>query len=129
MPNAVRSIHHLRGAAGTVASMFDNRRKERILNHRWTLEGLSTGDPIYVMGTVASRPREEIEAEGIDATLQNALLKVTGEKAPGFKPRLERGTELSALGELVGWWIRSSGRSSCCSGPSLWRSPPRMKAQ
>ena len=75
------------------------------------------------MGTVASRPREEIEAEGIDATLQNALLKVTGEKAPGFKPRLERGTELSALGELVGWWIRSSGRSSCCSGPSLWRSP------
>ena len=52
MPNAVRSIHHLRGAAGTVASMFDNRRKERILNHRWTLEGLSTGDPIYVMGTL-----------------------------------------------------------------------------
>lgn len=102
MPNAVRSIHHLRGAAGTVASMFDNRRKERILNHRWTLEGLSTGDPIYVMGTVASRPREEIEAEGIDATLQNALLKVTGEKAPGFKPRLERGTELSALGGARG---------------------------
>ena len=33
----------------------------------------------------------------VTKTLQNALLEAVGEKAPGFKPRLEKGTELTAL--------------------------------
>ena len=41
---------------------------------------------------------EILQAEKIDRKLQNALLEAVGEKAPGFKPRLEKGTELSALG-------------------------------
>ena len=82
------------------------------------------------MGTVASRPREEIEAEGIDATLQNALLKVTGEKAPGFKPRLERGTELSALGGARGMVDTVIGPVILLLGSlAVALSPPRMKAQ
>ncbi len=36
-------------------------------------------------------------AEQIDKTMQNALLEAVGEKSPGFKPRLEKGTELTAL--------------------------------
>jgi len=69
-----------------------------IKRHRWTLWGLKIGDPCYLLATLKSRENQSLESEQIDRTLQNALLEAVGEKAPGFKPRLEKGTELSALG-------------------------------
>jgi hypothetical protein len=69
-----------------------------VRRHRWTLFGLSLSSPCYILGTARSRKDEAITAEEIDRTIQNSLLEVIGEKATGFKPRLERGTELSALG-------------------------------
>ncbi len=71
-----------------------------VRRHRWTLFGMSLSSPCYILGTARSRKNQGLEAEGIDRTTQNALLEVVGEKAPGFKPRLERGTELSALGNV-----------------------------
>ena len=68
-----------------------------IRRHRWTLWGLKIGDPCYLLATLKSRNDQTLQAEQIDRTLQNALLEATGEKAPGFKPRLEKGTELTAL--------------------------------
>ena len=68
-----------------------------IRRHRWTLWGLKIGDPCYLLATLKSRNDQTLQAELIDRTLQNALLEATGEKAPGFKPRLEKGTELTAL--------------------------------
>ena len=68
-----------------------------IRRHRWTLWGLKIGDPCYLLTTLKSRNDQSLQAEQIDRTLQNALLEATGEKAPGFKPRLEKGTELTAL--------------------------------
>ena len=69
-----------------------------IRRHRWTLWGLKIGDPCYLLATLKTREDQILQAEKIDRTLQNALLEAIGEKAPGFKPRLEKGTELSALG-------------------------------
>ncbi len=71
-----------------------------IKRHRWTLWGLKIGDPCYLLATLKSRDDQQLQAEQIDRTLQNALLEAVGEKAPGFKPRLEKGTELSALGTV-----------------------------
>ncbi|MED5271500.1 MAG: hypothetical protein VX613_01275 [Candidatus Thermoplasmatota archaeon] len=68
-----------------------------IKKHRWTLWGLKIGDPCYLLATLKSRNDQNLQAEQIDRTLQNALLEAVGEKAPGFKPRLEKGTELTAL--------------------------------
>ena len=68
-----------------------------IKRHRWTLWGLATGDPCYMLATMRSRSDDALAAESIDRSLQNALLEAVGEKAPGFKPRLEKGTELTAL--------------------------------
>jgi len=58
---------------------------------------LKLGDPCYLLGTAQSRKDAALEEEGVDRTVQNALLEVVGEDAPGFKARLERGTELTAL--------------------------------
>jgi len=68
-----------------------------IKRHRWTLFGLGLGDPCYMLATMRTRSDEALAAENIDRSLQNALLEAVGEKAPGFKPRLEKGTELTAL--------------------------------
>tara|TARA_B100000945_G_scaffold133029_1_gene106160 strand:+ start:5169 stop:6482 length:1314 start_codon:yes stop_codon:yes gene_type:complete len=68
-----------------------------IRRHRWTLWGLKIGDPCYLLATLKSRSDQNLQAEQIDRTLQNALLEAVGEKAPGFKPRMEKGTELTAL--------------------------------
>lgn len=68
-----------------------------IKRHRWTLWGLKIGDPCYMLATLRSRNDQDLASEQIDRTLQNALLEAVGEKAPGFKPRLEKGTELTAL--------------------------------
>ena len=81
---------------GNIFSMLVTN--ERILRHRWTLWGLKLGDPCYVMGMIKPRTNEEISYDKqVDTTLQNSIVYAVGEKSPGFKPRLEKGTELTAI--------------------------------
>ena len=71
----------------------------RVIDHRWTLYGLKLGNPIYLMGEVKSRSREDIDAENLDGTLQNSIIEVWGDKdGVGQKVTLNRGTELSNIG-------------------------------
>ena len=70
-----------------------------IIDHRWTLYGIRLGNPVYVIGEVKSRPKSELEAEGLDGTLQNSLIDVWGDNdAPGIKVTLNRGSELTNIG-------------------------------
>ena len=72
----------------------------RVVDHRWTLYGMKLGNPVYLIGEVKSRPRDEIEAEGLDGTLQNSIVDVWGgEDAPGTKVTLNRGSELTNIGK------------------------------
>ena len=90
--------HHgnLGNLFGNVFSMFV--ANERILRHRWTLWGLKLGDPCYVMGMIKPRTNEEMSHDKqVDTTLQNSIIYAVGEKSPGFEPRLEKGTELTAI--------------------------------
>ncbi|MCS5534159.1 MAG: hypothetical protein NZ736_07880 [Candidatus Poseidoniaceae archaeon] len=81
---------------GNIFSMFV--ADEKILRHRWTLWGLKLGDPCYVMGMIKPRTNEEMSYDKqVDTTLQNSIVYAVGEKSPGFKPRLEKGTELTAI--------------------------------
>jgi len=60
---------------------------------------LKLGNPAYLIGNVKPRPREELEAEGLDGTLQNSIIEVFGkEDQPGTKVIIQRGSELSNLG-------------------------------
>ena len=71
----------------------------RVIDHRWTLYGIKLGNPVYLMGEIKSRPNQEIEAEGLDKTMQNTLIEVWGnEDGVGQKVTLNRGTELSNIG-------------------------------
>ena len=71
----------------------------RVIDHRWTLYGIKLGNPVYLMGEIRSRPNQEIEAEGLDKTMQNTLIEVWGDKdGVGQKVTLNRGTELSNIG-------------------------------
>ncbi|MED5308262.1 MAG: hypothetical protein VYA95_02830, partial [Candidatus Thermoplasmatota archaeon] len=71
----------------------------RVIDHRWTLYGVKLGNPIYLMGEVKSRSREDIDAENLDGTLQNSIIEVWGDKdGVGQKVTLNRGTELSNIG-------------------------------
>ena len=71
----------------------------RVIDHRWTLYGVKLGNPIYLMGEVKSRSREDIDAENLDGTLQNSIIEVWGNKdGVGQKVTLNRGTELSNIG-------------------------------
>ena len=71
----------------------------RVIDHRWTLYGIKLGNPVYIMGEIRSRPDHEIEAEGLDKTMQNTLIEVWGDKdGIGQKVTLNRGTELSNIG-------------------------------
>ena len=71
-----------------------------VVKHRWTVYALRIGNPVYILGTTRSRPQEEIQSEGLDGTLQNTLLEVVGEDAPGIKATLQRGTELANMGRM-----------------------------
>ena len=71
-----------------------------VKDHRWTIYGLKMGNPVYVLGTSASRTREELEQEGLDGTVQNSLLVMNGTDAPGVKAVIQRGTELANLGRM-----------------------------
>ncbi len=70
----------------------------RIKQHRWTLWGIRTGNPVYINGEVTPRTSEEMASEELDKTSNNAIAKVVGSDSPGFKARMDRGTELSNLG-------------------------------
>lgn len=71
-----------------------------VVKHRWTVYALRIGNPVYVLGTTRSRPQEDVQEEGLDGTLQNTLLEVVGEDAPGIKATLQRGTELANMGRM-----------------------------
>jgi hypothetical protein len=71
-----------------------------VRKHRWTAYALRVGNPVYLLGTTRSRPQEDIQNEGLDGTLQNSLLEVVGEDAPGIKATLQRGSELANLGKM-----------------------------
>jgi len=91
-------------ARGLVTNLFVlgfSRGDKRILRHRWTVHGLEYLDPCYMMGTAKIRSRKEMKAEGdVESTRQNRKLEMVGEDAPGFKARLEKGTELTAMGRV-----------------------------
>ncbi len=81
-----------------IRGLFTNLfMKGDIRRHRWTLWGLKIGDPCYMLATMKTRSDEDLNREDVPRTIQNALLEAVGEKAPQFKPRLEKGTELTAL--------------------------------
>ncbi len=72
----------------------------RVKKHRWTLYGLKLGNPVYLVGNVKPRNKQELENEGLDGTLQNSIVEVFGdEDSPGTKVTIQRGTELSNLGK------------------------------
>ena len=68
-----------------------------VKRHRWTLHGLRISDPVYLLATLRNRSDAALEAAGIDRSIQNAILEAVGEKSVNLKPRLEKGTELTAL--------------------------------
>ncbi|MEL0100630.1 MAG: hypothetical protein VW862_02885, partial [Euryarchaeota archaeon] len=71
----------------------------KVKKHRWTLYGLKLGNPVYVLGETRPRPSEQVAAEGLDGTLGNSIIEVWGnEDAPGVKVTMQRGTELSNVG-------------------------------
>ena len=72
----------------------------RVTKHRWTLYGLKLGNPVYLIGNVKPRSREDLSKEGLDGTLQNSIVEVFGnEDSPGTKVTIQRGSELSNLGK------------------------------
>ena len=73
----------------------------RVKSHRWTLYGLRSGDPVYLLGATKPRPDSEIQADPqADGTLGNSTIEVWGnEDAPGMKCTLMRGSELSNVGK------------------------------
>lgn len=68
-----------------------------ILKHKWTLWGISLGDPCYILGTAKNRPKESNDSL---RNYQQTLMQVIGESGVGFEARLERGTELGVLGKV-----------------------------
>ena len=84
--------------ASAVASLLGGAR---IKKHRWTLYGLRSGDPVYVLGATKPRPATEVQADPqADGTVGHTTIEVWGnEDAPGMKCTLMRGTELSNVGK------------------------------
>ncbi len=84
--------------ASAVASLLGGAR---IKKHRWTLYGLRSGDPVYVLGATKPRPATEVQADPqADGTVGHTTIEVWGnEDAPGMKCTLMRGTELSNIGK------------------------------
>ena len=83
-----------------MTSLLAGAKGVKVKDHRWTLYGLKLGNPVYLLGTSSSRSQEELSKEGLDGTLQNSLLVMNGEDAPGVKSIVQRGTELANLGRM-----------------------------
>ncbi len=71
-----------------------------ILKHKWTLWGLSLGDPVYLLGKATNRPKGEMADEHITSRAQHTLMHVIGESGVNFDARMERGSELGVLGRV-----------------------------
>ena len=90
---------------------------------RWTLHAITAGDPIYALGYAEKRDMAELESEGLDGSIPQSLLKITGQKDIGMQSTLHRGTELSVLANM-----RSTTESIviptlmliCAAIPFLW---------
>jgi hypothetical protein len=84
--------------ASAVAGLL---RGAKVKQHRWTLYGLRSGDPVYVLGSTKPRPATEVQADPqADGTVGHSTIEVWGdEDAPGMKCTLMRGTELSNVGK------------------------------
>ena len=67
---------------------------------RWTLHTISAGDPIYALGYAEQRDMAELESEGLDGSIPQSLLKITGQKDVGMQSTFQRGTELSVLSNM-----------------------------
>ncbi|MEK9731324.1 MAG: hypothetical protein VW230_06150 [Candidatus Poseidoniales archaeon] len=76
-----------------------NIRSERA-EHVWDLKGWSYGEPMFIHGVAESRPRAELEEEGVDMTIAPALIEIKNKKGVSFKPNVYRGTELLSLHDL-----------------------------
>jgi hypothetical protein len=76
-----------------------NIRSERA-EHVWDLRGWSYGEPMFIHGVAESRPRAELEEEGVDMTIAPALIEIKNKKGVSFKPNVYRGTELLSLHDL-----------------------------
>ncbi|MDE0857468.1 MAG: hypothetical protein OSA38_02750 [Candidatus Poseidoniaceae archaeon] len=105
-------------------------RRGDVLRHRWTIHALRIGNPVYVLGTVSTRPAEELEWPGVSDVyereipvvpnsdsnsfwdsekksevdyklpVKNARLHMLGDDATAMPAMIKRGTELSNLARL-----------------------------
>ena len=75
-------------------------RNGDVRKHRWTAYALRIGNPVYLLGMVKSRSREELANEGLDGTIGHTTISVHGENSPGMKANILRGTELANLGKI-----------------------------
>tara|TARA_B110001452_G_scaffold257659_1_gene252069 strand:- start:2205 stop:3578 length:1374 start_codon:yes stop_codon:yes gene_type:complete len=71
-----------------------------VRKHRWTAYALRIGNPVYLLGMVKPRSRDEITNEGLDGTIGHTTISVHGENTPGMKANIQRGTELANLGKI-----------------------------
>ena len=71
-----------------------------VRKHRWTAHALRIGNPVYLLGLVKPRARDEIANEGLDGTIGHTTISVHGEDSPGMKANILRGTELANLGKI-----------------------------
>lgn len=58
---------------------------------------LRVGDPVYALGKVVTRSREEVTAEGFDGSTPSSNLRMVGEDDIGVSASMHRGTELSLM--------------------------------
>ena len=71
-----------------------------VRKHRWTAHALRIGNPVYLLGMVKPRARDELTNEGLDGTIGHTTISVHGEDHPGMKANIQRGTELANLGRI-----------------------------
>ena len=71
-----------------------------VRKHRWTAYALRIGNPIYLLGMVKPRSRDELAHEGLDGSIGHTAISVHGEDSPGMKANIQRGTELANLGRI-----------------------------
>jgi hypothetical protein len=101
-----------------------------IVRHRWSMHALRIGDPVYALGMVEPRPKDELELPGVcdvveceppslasedddrfwaadeksnvnyNLPVSNARLQMLGKDTPGMPAMLKRGTELANLARL-----------------------------
>lgn len=66
-------------------------------DHKWELETIGTGDPVYVLGDCVPRSHEDLEQNGSDETLANALVTMVPSVDTGEASTLHYGTEVDVL--------------------------------